>query len=53
MKIQVLLAMDKYRLSKEEAGDLLDHRVHMVTTSQELWHSMKKSMKLVGEKMGE
>ena len=34
MQIQFLLAMWQYRLSKEEAIELLYQRVHMVTTSQ-------------------
>ena len=39
-------------LSKEEAGDILDHRVHMVTKSQELCHSTKKILKLSGDYLG-
>ena len=31
----------------------MDQRTHMEITSQELWHSMKNSVKLVGEYMGE
>ena len=38
MRIQVLLLMGQDRLSKEEATDLLDHRVHVLTLTQELRH---------------
>ena len=38
MQVQVLLAMGKDCLSKEEARELLDQQVHMVTTTQELRH---------------
>ena len=38
VRIQVLLSMGKDQLSKEEAGKLLDHRVHVLTSTQELRH---------------
>ena len=39
MRVQVMVAMVQYRLSKEEVGKILDQRVHVVTTAQELRHS--------------
>ena len=38
MQIQVLLSMGQDRLSKEEAGELLDQRVNILTFTQELHH---------------
>ena len=40
--------MGKYHLSKDEAGDLLEHMVRGVTTSQELSNITKNFMKLAG-----
>ena len=45
--------MRKYRLSKEEAGDLLDQRVHVLTSTQELHQSTRNLVKLAGEYLGE
>ena len=39
MQVQELLAMVQERLSKDEAGNILDQRVHVVATTQELRHS--------------
>ena len=39
MQVQVLLAMVQDRIPKDEAGELLDQRVNMGTTTQELRHS--------------
>ena len=36
MIIQILLAMGQDRISKEESGKLLDQRVHMVATNQDI-----------------
>ena len=38
MRIQVLLSMGQDRLSKEEATELLDQRVHVIASTQELRH---------------
>ena len=40
-------------LSKEEAGELLDQRVHILTSTQELRHSTQNFVKLAGEYLGE
>ena len=48
MRIQVLLLMVQDLLSKEEAGELLDQRVHVLVSTQDLRHSTRKSFKLVG-----
>ena len=36
MRIQVILSMGQDRLSKEEAVELLDQRVHVLGSTQEL-----------------
>ena len=46
MRVQVLLAMDQEGLSQEEAGKLLNQRVHVITTVQELRISTRKFMRL-------
>ena len=53
IKIQVLLSMVQGSLSKEEAGKILDQRVHVLTSTQELRHSMRNFMKLAGDYLGE
>ena len=53
MRIQVLLSMGQDRLSKEEADDLLDQRVHVLTSNQELHHSTRNFVKLVGGYLGD
>ena len=53
MRIQVLLSMGQDCLSKEEEGELLDHRVHVLTSTQELRHSTRNLFKLVGNYLGE
>ena len=53
MRIQVLLSMGHDSLSKEEAGELLDQRVHVLTSTQELRHSTRNFAKLVGDYLGE
>ena len=53
MIVQSLLATGNNRLPKEDAGDLLDQRVHVVTTSQELCHIKKNFVKLAGDYLGE
>ena len=40
-------------LSKEEAGDLSEKRFHVVTTYQDIFHSVKNIVKLVGDYLGE
>ena len=41
------------RLSKEELGEILDHRVHVLTSTQELRRSTRNLMKLAGNYLGE
>ena len=53
MKIQVLLSMGQDCLSKKEAVKLLDQRVHVLTSTQELRHSTRNFVKLVGDYLGE
>ena len=52
MQIQVLLSMGQDCLSKEEATELLDQRVHVLTSTQELRHSTRNFVKLVGDCLG-
>ena len=51
--MQVLLEMVKDRLSKGEAGKLLDQRVHVLASTQELRHLSKNYVKLAGDYLGE
>ena len=53
MRIQVLLSMGQDRLSKEEVTELLDQRVHVLTSTQELHHSTRNFVKLAGDYLGE
>ena len=53
MRIQVLLSMGQDFLSKEEAGELLDQRVNVLTSTQELRHSTQNFVKLAGDYLGE
>ena len=53
MLIQVLLSMGQDFLSKEEAGELLDQRVHVLTSTEELRHSTRNFVKIVGDYLGE
>ena len=53
MSIQVLLSMGQDRLSKEEATELLDQRVHVLTSTQELRHLTRKFVRLAGDYLGE
>ena len=41
------------RLSKQESGELLDQRVHVVTTMQELRHSPQNFVRLAGDYLGD
>ena len=43
----------QYPLSKEEAGELLDQRVHVLVSNQELRHSTRNFFKLMEDYMGE
>ena len=52
MFIQVLLSIGQDRLSKEEAGKLLDQRVHVLSSTQELRHSTWYFVKLAGDYSG-
>ena len=53
MRIQVLLLMVQDHLFKEEEGELLEQRVHVVNISQELRHGKKNFVKLLGDYLGE
>ena len=53
MRTQFLLSMGQDRLSKEEAGELLYQRVHILVSTQELRHSTRNFVKLVGDYLGE
>ena len=53
MRFQVLLAMGQYLLSKEEAEELLDQRVHVVITTQELRHSTRNLVGLIEDYLGD
>ena len=53
MRIQVLLYMGQDCLSREEAGDLIDQRFHVLTSTQELLHLTRNFVKLAGEYLGE
>ena len=48
MLIQVLVAMGQDRLFKEDAGEMLDQRVHMVTTTQDIRHSIRNFLSVDG-----
>ena len=53
MRIQVLLSMGQDILSKGEATELLDQRVHVITSNQEIRHSTRNFVKLAGDYLGE
>ena len=53
MRIQVLLSMGQDRLSKEEATEILDHRVHVLASTQELRHLTCNFVKLAWDYLGE
>ena len=46
--IQVLLSMGHYLLSKEEAGEILEQRFHVLASTQELRRLTRNFVKLVG-----
>ena len=49
MQIEVLLSMGHDRLSKEEVIKLLDQRVHVFMSTQEMRHLTRNFVKLVGD----
>ena len=53
MRIQVLLSMGQDRLSKEEAMELLEQRVHVLASTQELRHSTRNFVQLAGDYLEE
>ena len=53
MRIQVILYMGQDFLSKEEGGELLEQRVHVLTSTQELRHSSRNFVKQAGDYLGE
>ena len=53
MKVQVLLFMVQDLLSKEEAGELLDQRFHVLISTQELRHFTRNFVNLAGDYLGE
>ena len=52
MRVQVLLDMGQDRLSREEAGELLNQHVHVVATTQEVRHSIRKFVCLTVDYLG-
>ena len=52
VRVQVLLAMGQYLLSKDEAGNILDQQVHMVAMTQELRHSTQNFVRLTEDYLG-
>ena len=53
MQIQVLLSMGQNRLSKEEVTELLDQRVHVLMSTQELRYLTRNFVKLTGDYLEE
>ena len=53
MQIKVFLSMGQDRLSKEEAVELLDQRVHVLTSTQDLHHPTRNFVNLAGEYLRE
>ena len=53
MRIHVLLSMGQDHLSKEEATEILDQRVHVLTSTQELRRSTRNFVRLAGDYLGE
>ena len=53
MRIQFLLSMGQDYLTKEESGELLDQRVHVLTSTQELRNSTSHFVKLSGKYLSE
>ena len=49
MRIQVLLSMGKDRLSKEEAGELLEQRVHVLAPTHKMRQLTGNFVKLAGD----
>ena len=52
MHIQFLLSMGQDHLSKEEAAEILNQSVHMLTSTQELCHLTRNFVKLAGDYLG-
>ena len=48
MRIQFLLSMGQYRLSKEEAGELLHQRFHVLASTQDLRHLTQNFLNIGG-----
>ena len=53
MQIQVFLSMVQYCLSKEDVGELLEQRVHVLASTQDLRHLTRNFVNLAGDYMGE
>ena len=53
MRIQALLSMGQDRLSKEVVGELLDQRVHVLTSTQDLHHLTQNFVNLAGDYLGD
>ena len=49
MRVQVLLAIGQERISKKESGNLMDQRVHVITTTQELHYITRNFVRLEGD----
>ena len=52
MRVQVKIAMGQECLSKDESGKLLYQRVHVVAMTQELRHSTRNFLWLIGDYLG-
>ena len=52
IRVQVLIPMGQYRLSKEEADKILDQRFHMVAATQKLRHNTQNFLRLTGYFLG-
>ena len=52
MRIEVLLSMGQDCLSKEEVKELLDQRVQVLTSTQELRHLTRKFVRLAVDYLG-
>ena len=49
MLVQVILEIGQYHLSKEEAVDLMNQQVNVVTTIQELFRSTQNLVQVPGD----
>ena len=52
MRVQFLLAMGQDQLSKEEVGEILNHSIHIINSTQDLRHSTQNLVHVAGEYLG-